>query len=88
MGVSAMFGNGKKMTFGSSRSIALGPLKVNMTIVYYYMNFFHFTKMFLPILTMEGFYILPHAPPRDSLVRNNLPVEINLQIQFLNLKPK
>ena len=50
----------------------LGPLKVNMDIEYFYMNFFHFTKKVLPFLTMHGFFrnILPHhtsSNPNDIL---------------------
>ena len=39
----------------------LEPLKVNTNTVYFYMNFFHFTKKFLPLLTMQAFLwnILP-----------------------------
>ena len=67
MGVSTMFGTGKKQ-FGNRVSLEvqeinfLGPLKENVNIVYFYENFIHFTKKFLPLLTMHTFFrnILPH----------------------------
>ena len=61
MGVSTMFGTGKKQ-FGNRVSLEvqeinfLGPLKENVNIVYFYENFFHFTKKFLPLLTMHAFF--------------------------------
>ena len=59
--VSLLFGTRKKAIWhlGLSRSLGnnfLGPLKVNMNIVYFHMNVFHFTKKFLPPLTMQGFF--------------------------------
>ena len=45
-----MFGTGEKKQIGIwiflvvQKINFLGPLKVNMDIVYFYMNFFHFTK--------------------------------------------
>ena len=66
MGVS-MFGTGKKK-FGIwvflevQEKNFLVPLKVNINIVYFYIDFFHFTKKFLLVLTMHAFFlsILPH----------------------------
>ena len=45
----------------------LGPLKVNMNIVYFYMNFFSFYEKFFPLLTMHAFFqnILPHYNTHD-----------------------
>ena len=34
----------------------LGPLKVNMDISYFYMNFFNFTEKFLPLFTTQTFF--------------------------------
>ena len=34
----------------------LAPLKVNMNILYFYMNVLHFMKKFLPLLTMQVFF--------------------------------
>ena len=45
----------------------LGPLKVIMNIVYFYMSFFYFAKRFLPLLTMRAFFrnMLPHHTPSN-----------------------
>ena len=48
----------------------LGLLEVNLNIVYFYKNFFHFTKKFLPLLTIHAFFqnILPHLTPSNPHV--------------------
>ena len=48
----------------------LGPLKVNMDIAYFNMNFFHFAKKFFPLLTMQAFFrnILPHHTPSTQMI--------------------
>ena len=45
----------------------LGFLNVNMNIVYFYMNSFHFMKKLLPLLTMHPFFrkILLHRTPSN-----------------------
>ena len=67
MGVSTMFSTGKKTigvwVFLEVQEINfLGLLSVNMNIVYFYMNAFHFMKKFLPLLTIHAFFrnILTH----------------------------
>ena len=75
MGVSIMYGTGKKGIWhlGLSRSpgnkFLLGLFKVNMNIEHFYMNFFHFTKKFLPSLdhiSSEIFY-RTIAPPTQLI---------------------
>ena len=60
MGVSTMFGTRKKIgiwVFVEVQEISfLGHLKGNMNIVHFCMNFFHFTKKFLLVLTMQAFF--------------------------------
>ena len=66
MGASTMFVTREKNTFGIyvflqvQEIFFLGPLKVN--IVYFTINFFHFTKKLIPLLTMQAFFrnILPY----------------------------
>ena len=72
VGVSTMFSTGKKQygiwVFLQVQEINfLGPLKVNMNIVYFYMNFFSFYEKFFPLLTMHAFFrnILPHYNTHD-----------------------
>ena len=48
----------------------LDPLKVNINIVYFNMNFFHFTKKFFLLLTIHAFFrniLQQHIPsyPND-----------------------
>ena len=74
MCVSTMFGIGKKYfgiwVFLKVQEINfLGPLKVNMNIAYFYMNFFHFTKKLLLLLTMHVFFrniLLQHIPSNPN----------------------
>ena len=61
IGVSIMFSTVKKQygiwVFLQVQEINfLGPLKVNMNIVYFYMNFFSFYEKFFPLLTMHAFF--------------------------------
>ena len=61
MGVSPIFSTSKKQ-FGIFLCLEdqemnfLGSLKLNMNIVYFNMNFFHFSKKFLPLLTTHTFF--------------------------------
>ena len=70
-----MLGTGKKQfgiwVFLEVQEIKfLEPLKVNMNIVHFYMNFFHFNKKFLPLLTMHAFFskyfTAPPLPPKAN----------------------
>ena len=75
MGVSTMFGTVKKQfgiwDFLEVQEINfLGPLKVNVNIVYLYMNFFDFTKKFLTLLTMQAFFEVFYrtTPPSTQMI--------------------
>ena len=62
MSVSTMVGTRKEQfgiwVFLEVQEInSLGPLKVNINIVDFYMNCFHFKKKFLPLLTMQAFFL-------------------------------
>ena len=75
MGVSTMFGTEKKKKFDIWVFLEvqeinfLGPLKVNMDIVYFCMDFFDFTKKFLLLLTMQVFFKIFYrtTPPPTQL---------------------
>ena len=75
MGVSTMFGTGR-IQFGIwvflevQEMNFLGALKLNMNIVYFYLNFFHLTKKFLPFLTMLAFFeiFFPTIPPPTHMI--------------------
>ena len=75
MGVSTMFGTGRKQ-FGIwvflevQEKNFLGALKLNMNIVYFYLNLFHFTKKFLPFLNMQAFFeiFFPTIPPPTHMI--------------------
>ena len=75
MGVSTMFGTGRKQ-FGIwvflevQEKNFLGALKLNMSIVYFYLNLFHFTKKFLPFLNMQAFFeiFFPTIPPPTHMI--------------------
>ena len=75
MGVSTMFGTGRKQ-FGIwvflevQEKNFLGALKLNMNIVYFYLNLFHFTKKFLPFLNMQAFFeiFFPTMPPPTHMI--------------------
>ena len=70
-----MFGTRKKIgiwVFVEVQEISfLGPLKGNMNIVHFCMNFFHFTKKFLLFLTMQAFFnffLQHHAPSNPNYI--------------------
>ena len=63
-----------------------------MNIVYFYMNFFHFTKNFLLLLATQDFFrnILPHHTPSNPndifywfLLLDNRTIQIELTAALL-----
>ena len=98
MCASTMFGTRQKQfgmrVFLEAQEINfLGPLKVNMNIVYFYMNFiiFHFPKKFFPLLTMQAFFrnILQHHTPSNPseilywfLLVDNITMQIILTVIY------
>ena len=75
MGVSTMSSTKKKKKNGIWVFLEvleinfLGLLNLNMNIVYFYMNSFHFMKKFIPLLTMHPFFrniLLHHIPSNPN----------------------